>query len=121
LAGETIPAGIDGISVLPALLKGTPVEHPPLYWEFHERGFDQAARISDWKAVRRGSKNPIELFDMKTDSAEKHDVAGDHPDIVQKFAAYFKTARVDSDDFPIREAVTKKAAAARPKQNAVEP
>ena len=56
LVGQKPPPGLDGVSVLPALLDGKPVEHPPLYWEFHERGFDQAARIGDWKAVRNGKE-----------------------------------------------------------------
>jgi len=41
------------------------VEHPPFYWEFHEKGFEQAVRMGDWKAVRHGTKMPIELYDLK--------------------------------------------------------
>ena len=47
---------MDGISILPALLEGKAIEHPPLYFEFHERGFTQAACMGDWKAVRLGTK-----------------------------------------------------------------
>ena len=28
-------------------------DHEFLYWEFHERGFSQAVRMGDWKAVRK--------------------------------------------------------------------
>ncbi|HEY7157318.1 MAG TPA: arylsulfatase, partial [Gemmataceae bacterium] len=75
LTGQKAPADIDGISILSVLLENKTVPHPPMYWEFHERGFDQAARIGDWKAVRRGGlKSPIELYDLKTDGSEKNDV-----------------------------------------------
>jgi arylsulfatase A-like enzyme len=69
---------------LPALLENKRVEHPPLYFEFHERGFTQAARMGDWKAVRLGMKQPIELYDLKTDAAEQHDMAAQHPDVVKR-------------------------------------
>ncbi|HEY1377879.1 MAG TPA: arylsulfatase, partial [Gemmataceae bacterium] len=83
LTGQPVPANLDGVSILPAVLDGKPVAHPPLYWEFHERGFDQAARIDDWKAVRHGLKKPIELYDLKADAGEARDVAGQHPDVVK--------------------------------------
>jgi arylsulfatase A-like enzyme len=103
LTGQPVPANLDGVSILPAVLDGKPVAHPPLYWEFHERGFDQAARIDDWKAVRHGLKKPIELYDLKADAGEARDVAGQHPDVVKRFEEYLKTARVDSEIWPIRE------------------
>jgi arylsulfatase A-like enzyme len=111
LTGRRLPGNLDGISILPALLEGRVVEHPPLYWEFHERGFDQAARIGDWKAVRHGPTDPIELFDLKNDREEKHNVASQHPDRVKQFETYLETARVDSELWPIRESVQRKAAA----------
>jgi arylsulfatase A-like enzyme len=110
LTGQKPPANLDGISILPVLLENKTIPHPPMYWEFHERGFDQAARIGDWKSVRRGGlKSPIELYDLKTDGGEKNDVAAQHPDVVKQFADYFKTARAESKLWPIREAAQKKA------------
>jgi arylsulfatase A-like enzyme len=108
-AGQKAPAGLDGISILPALLEGKRIEHPPLYFEFHERGFTQAARIGDWKAVRLGTRKPVELYDLKTDLAEAHDVAAQHSDVVKRFDDFLKTARVDSEKWPIREDIEKKA------------
>jgi arylsulfatase A len=120
LTGQQPPAGLDGISILPALLEDKDVEHPPLYFEFHERGFDQAARMGDWKAVRNGRQQPIELYDLQSDLAEKHDVAAQHPDIVKQFANFLSTARTESDKWPVREKPATKAAAKQPQQKAAQ-
>ena len=103
LTGQTISSPTDGISILPTLLENKTIEHPPLYFEFHERGFTQAARMGDWKAVRLGTKLPIELYSLKTDLAEANNVADQNPDLIEKFEHFFKTARTDSAIWPINE------------------
>jgi len=118
LAGQPAPAGLDGVSILPALLKGNVVPHPPLYFEFHERGFTQAARIGDWKAVRLGTQQPIELYDLRTDISEERDVAAQHPKIVKQFADYLNRARTDSELWPIKETPAQKAGTAKAKDAA---
>src|ERR1035437_2026969 len=51
MAQVKVPEQIDGLSLLPALLdKPQTNQHDFLYWEFHERGFQQAVRI-DRKSV----------------------------------------------------------------------
>ena len=96
------------------MLDGKPVEHPPLYWEFHERGFDQAARIGDWKAVKNGPEGPRRTLRPEVGPGETHDVAADHPDVVKRFEAFLKTARVDSPTLAgPRANATKKARAKR--------
>lgn len=102
IAGAEIPGTLDGISMLPALLGKPQAEHAFLYWEFHERGFDQAVRMGDWKAVRRGFNAPLELYDLKTDLGERNDVARRHPDIVSRIEACLTTARTESELWKIR-------------------
>ena len=99
--GQKLPGKTDGISIMPALLEGKVIEHPPLYFEFHERGFDQAARIGNWKAVRQAPGQPLELYDLKNDLGEQHNVAAEHPDVVKQFEDFLATARVDSPRWPI--------------------
>lgn len=101
---------IDGISMLPTFLGQSQTnQHDFLYWEFHERGFQQAARMGDWKAVRPQAGKPLELYDLKTDLGENHDVADKNPDIVEKMEAYLKIARSESDKWPIKKPAEKKA------------
>ena len=98
------PTNIDGISVLPLLTGRTQTNrHEFLYWEFHERGFQQAARLGEWKAVRPQAGEPLELFDLKTDPSEKKNVAPENPGVVGKFEKYLKTARAESDRWPIKK------------------
>jgi arylsulfatase A-like enzyme len=100
-----VPEPIDGISMLPTLL-GQPQtnHHDFLYWEFHERGFQQAVRMGDWKAVRLKVGAPLELYNLKSDIGEKNNVADKHSDVVAKIEAYLKTARKESDQWPIKAA-----------------
>jgi arylsulfatase A-like enzyme len=102
VAGAKAPANIDGISMLPAILGKKGKGHEFLYWEFHEGGFQQAVRMGDWKAVRRGEDGPLELYDLKTDISEQTDIAQKHPEIVKRIAEYLKNARTDSPQWPIK-------------------
>ncbi|HMJ90964.1 MAG TPA: arylsulfatase [Candidatus Acidoferrum sp.] len=103
LIGEKAPKNMDGFSIVPALFDGKVIARPPLYFEFHERGFDQAVRMDDWKAVRHGTNKPIELYNLKTDIAEERDIAAENPEVVKRFETYLRTARVDSTTWPIKE------------------
>jgi arylsulfatase A-like enzyme len=106
LGHATVPSGVDGTSVVPALLgkKQRHLNERFLYWEFHEGGFKQAARWKDWKAVRNGARQPLELYHLSTDLREQQNVAGRHPSIVRRFETFFKTARTDSPDWPVKPA-----------------
>jgi arylsulfatase A-like enzyme len=114
LAGAKVPAGCDSISLVPTLL-GKPAEqaqHEFLYWEFHERGFKQAALYQGrWKGIRSGSPNaPVALYDQQTDIAETTDVAVQHPEIAAKIGNYLSTARSPSADWVPRWSAPQKAA-----------
>ena len=91
----------DGISILPALMGEKPKERECLYWEFHEKGFHQAVRMGDWKGVRDGMDEPVELYDLSVDIGEKNNVAGEHPDVVAKIEALLKTERIYSEQWPV--------------------
>src|SRR5207247_9232402 len=103
ISGVTPPPNIDGISILPTLLGQKQTnQHEFLYWEFHEKGSKQAVRMGDLKAIRLEIGKPLELYDLKRDIHEDHDVAKEHPDIVAKIEEYLKTARTESARWPLR-------------------
>ena len=100
LAGTAIPAGLDGLSMRRALIGQPQPTHHFFYWEFHERGFQQAVRMGRWKAVRLAPNRPLELYDLQTDHGERNDIARKHADVVQRIEAYLKTARTESARWP---------------------
>jgi arylsulfatase A len=101
-AGVKPPAGIDGISMLPTLLgrAGAQKSHEYLYWEFFERGFQQAIRYGDWKGIKLGAGKPLALYNLARDLKESHDVAGDFPDIVSQINKLLAGARTESALWP---------------------
>ncbi len=103
------PENLDGISMLPVLLGNkSKSQHDYLYWEFHERGFQQAVRSGDWKAVRPQADAPLELYDLAKDISEKTNVADKNPEAVAKMEKYLKNARTASDRWPIKKAPVEK-------------
>jgi arylsulfatase A-like enzyme len=102
LAGLPLPTGLDGVSIARALRGGPQPAHEFMYWEFHERGFQQAVRMGNWKAVRLAKDQPLELYDLTTDRSEKINVASQHADVVARIEAYLKTARTESPNWPVK-------------------
>jgi arylsulfatase A len=102
VAGAKAPADLDGLSMARALRGQAQPAHEFLYWEFHERGFQQAVRMGRWKAVRLAKDAPLELYDLDADPREQTNVAGAQPEVIAKIEAYLKTARTESTQWPIK-------------------
>jgi arylsulfatase A len=105
LTGQETGGNIDGISFLPTLLgRAGQKQHEYLYWEFHERNGRQAVRKGDWKLVRYDvfdpDKTTTELYNIPADPGEEHNVAADHPEIVDQLMTLLGKSRTDSEDFP---------------------
>ncbi len=102
LAGLDPPHDIDGINILPTLLGKQQKTHDRfLYWEFFERGFQQAVRWRNYKAVRAKRGAPLELYDLAGDPGEKHNIAAKHSDVTAAVEHYLRTARTDSPNWPV--------------------
>jgi arylsulfatase A len=102
LAGATPRAGLDGRSIARALRGQSQPAPAFLYWEFHERGFQQAVRMGAWKAARLTKDAPLELYNLDRDPAEATNVAADNPNIIARIETYLKTARTDSPIWPVK-------------------
>ncbi len=105
LAGAAVPAGVDGISFLPALTGARQPAHDFLYWEFSGYGGQQAVTAGDWKAVRQrlGTGTvTTELYDLATDPNEATDVAARHPDVVARLERVMAEQHVRNPNFPLQ-------------------
>jgi len=103
LAGAATPPGIDGISVVPALRGEVKERSGHFYWEHHQKTFSQAVREGRLKAVRETPSAPILVFDLAADPAETRDLAASQPTFVARAKELFRTARTESEHWPITE------------------
>lgn len=102
LAGAPLTAETDGVSWAPVVNgKVERLERPAgrdmLYWEFNERGDQQAARLGKYKALKLVENGPLELYDLETDCGETKNIAADHPQLVEEFARRIAAARTPPD------------------------
>jgi arylsulfatase A-like enzyme len=104
IAGTSFSVKGDGISMAPGMAGREQKQHEYLYWEFHEKGFFQAVRKGDWKGVKKGTKIPVEVYDLKNDLGERKDLAKERPEIAAEMERIMREARTDSVKFPITEA-----------------
>ncbi len=102
LAGARTPAGIDGVSILPALTGGRQRPREFLYWENHGKRFEQAVRMGEWKAIRKGLDGPIELYHLAEDTGEKNDVAARNPAVVARVREILSGVRTEAAEYPVR-------------------
>lgn len=93
----------DGISFLPTLLgeENRQKEHEYLYWEYPDPDIgNKAIRMGKWKGIitniRKGNKE-MQLFDLENDLREEHDVAAQHPDIVNRFRLLMQASSSESE------------------------
>jgi len=106
LADLRIVTAVDGISMVPTLLKrGQQQQHTYFYWEFHENNGRQAVRWKNWKGIKlnvgKDSHAAIELYNLGTDPGEKSNVAAKYPVIVKKIEQIMQEAHVPNKDWPL--------------------
>ena len=104
LAGARLPAGFqpDGFSLVAYLKGGAAPRRDCFYWELHEGRPRQAVRFGDWKAVRNGPGQPLEVYDLKSDPGERQDIAAGHTDLVSQAEALMRQVRVEDPNWPLQ-------------------
>jgi arylsulfatase A-like enzyme len=104
------PNDTDGVSFAPVLRGQTIPERPFLYREFPAYGGQQLLRLGDWVGVRQHLVPPgkrtkpvikTELYNLKDDIGQQHDVAAEHLDIVAKIERLMRQQHTASKVFPI--------------------
>jgi len=95
VGGATYPKEFKGHAILPMegrslvpAFDDKPLERDAIYWE-HEG--NAAIRLGDWKLVRLGRKGPWELYNLKADRTEQHDLAREVPDRAKELAVKWET------------------------------
>lgn len=106
VAGASPPQNLDGIDVLPALRGEMKVRPGYLYWENVQTVFAQAVRSGDLKALRQTPASAIEVYNLRADPGESSDLAASQTDFVARADELFRTARTESEDWPVDRAAT---------------
>ena len=99
LAGAELPQDrfIDGKNPLPALTgEQTASPHASLFFRY--RNYD-ALHWGDYKIFRDNPEKEWQLYNLKQDIAEEHDLAAERPDLVKKISQVFnlKLAEIEGD------------------------
>ena len=121
LAGTEPPSGINGISYMPELLGYKQPKHEYLYWEYFRYHYgwqpgdegprnslvSQAVRMGNWKGIRtnilKDLQEPLLLYNLEEDPREENNMAGLHPEIIEKIRQIMKTAHRNTEYFQARE------------------
>lgn len=105
---------MEGKSLVPAL-DNQPIQRDALYWE-HEG--NAAIRAGDWKLVRLGRGGPWELYDLKADRTELHNLAAEKPEVAQQLAAKWEVWAERAQVKPYPQEPARKADRAKRKTKA---
>jgi arylsulfatase A len=83
---------LDGASFLPIFADKPIVRKQPLYWQYDRAlGWAKLAmRDGDWKILADAKLTKFELYNIKQDMREKHDLAAQEPERVKTLAARLK-------------------------------
>jgi len=93
------PTPLAGISLAPILAGGEIKERPPIHLLFAS---DRGLRDGEWKLVSFQSQ-PWELYHINTDRTELHDVAAQHPDIVERMVKQWHDMSANVLTVPAKE------------------
>tara|TARA_B100001057_G_scaffold273444_1_gene273794 strand:- start:18676 stop:20196 length:1521 start_codon:yes stop_codon:yes gene_type:complete len=101
LSGVDDPYLTDGISLVDIFTdENISLDREYIYWEFPSYGGQQAARMGDFKALRKDIKkgnDKIELYNLSEDIREQTDISSKNPEIIKKFNDIFIREHVKSD------------------------
>ena len=100
---------MEGRSLVPTF-DNRPIQRDAIYWE-HEG--NAAIRVGDWKLVRLGRGGPWELYDLKADRTELHDLAAQKPELTKQLAAQWEAWAERAGVKPYPPAAAKKAVNAK--------
>ncbi|MBO4463054.1 MAG: sulfatase-like hydrolase/transferase [Prevotella sp.] len=95
-----LPQKTDGVDISPLFFgQDIDTDSRPLYWEFP--GKQRALRWNGWKAVSVKKGAPLELYRIKDDPYEEHDLADQYPELLQQMEQMMHQLRTPSPNYPI--------------------
>jgi arylsulfatase A-like enzyme len=90
MLGIQSTATVDGVSIVPLLQGETKIERDAIFWHFphySNHGMQSpggAVRCGDYKLLEYYENNTVQLFNLKDDIEEQHDLSAEQPEKVKK-------------------------------------
>jgi arylsulfatase A-like enzyme len=80
---------VDGVSIVPLLRGQGTLDRDAIYWHYphysNQGGTPGCAiRAGDWKLIEFFEDNNVELYNLRRDVGEEHDMAVEKPDLVER-------------------------------------
>jgi arylsulfatase A-like enzyme len=103
MLGLPIPqeVNLDGVSIVPLLLGEDKLDRKAIFWHFphySNHGMQSpggAIRCGDYKLLEYYENNTVQLFNLKTDIGEQHDLSGSEPEKVNELRSMLHKWRED--------------------------
>lgn len=95
--GQNNIKALEGVSLKPAFSGESLNRKQPLFWE-HEG--NRAVRDGDWKLVAKENQ-PWELYDLKTDRSESHNLVKQKPELAKELEAKWDAYAARADVLPL--------------------
>jgi arylsulfatase A-like enzyme len=91
-------SGVDGVSLVSLIREGMPLAPRPLYWHYphysNQLGRPAGAvRQGDWKLVELYEDSRLELYNLRSDPGEQHDLAAKMPERTREMHGMLKNWR----------------------------
>jgi arylsulfatase A-like enzyme len=108
LAGEPLPLGAQGTSLLPLIQGENPSWRQEWFYQYHHERTakivsSEGIRTGQWKYIRYINSNPLteQLFDVQADPREENDLAAadEHRQVLENLRQRWKTWRDSLDRF----------------------
>ncbi len=82
ISQENLPPVLDGVDLWPHVTQGKPLAERPLYWHYphYHQGFPGSVILQgDYKLIHRPQENSDELYNLRSDPSEEHNLATAQP------------------------------------------
>jgi len=101
MAGVAQPGTVDGVSLVPLLKQTGAIRREALYWHYPHYWGGVPSRVrpygvvraGDWKLIEFYEDMRVELYNLKEDVSEAHDLATDKPEKAAELRAMLHTWR----------------------------
>ncbi|MEA3462792.1 MAG: sulfatase-like hydrolase/transferase [Bacteroidota bacterium] len=87
LAGITVDHKIEGLSLLPHMLRSELLDRETLYWHYPHYHIGMPGgviREGDFKLIEYFETGELELYNLREDLQESHNLAGEFPEIAKE-------------------------------------